>query len=216
MSRHDPELHLPDPMAGSLLDRLIDAPLGSPINRALQARPSTWLGLEQGYQRLLTPAQPGPFSVPERQVVAAFVAVLIDEPQSRQHFHTLLAQTDGALAQIIRQEAEGAALPGPYGRFPAGPLSAEDMDGPIYSSTPSVAETIGPRLSAALDYAHLLTLHPRDITASSSASLSAAGWASAEIIELTQLISFLGYLIRVVAGLRAYLSQRQPQLATQD
>lgn len=198
-----------------LISGLVGAPAGSPIDRALKARPATWLGLSLSYQRLFGVAEEAAFSRRDRLAIAAFTARLIEEPRCLAHFDALLEEADAPLALSLRQEAEAAALPGPYGRYPEGPLSAEDIDGPLYSVDGELAQSLGPRLTAGLEYAHILTLHPRDISAETSAHLARSGWTSAEIVELTQLISFLGYLIRVVAGLRAYLDHRQPHLSYQ-
>lgn len=148
--------------------------------------------------------------------MAAFTAVLNDETRTRDHFLALLRETDPALARLIEREAEDSAHPGPYGRFPAGPLSAEDLDGPVYAVADPVRHEIGPRLSAALEHAHLVTLHPRDATPASLQALAAAGWTGEGIAVLLDLIGFVTFQSRVVAGLRSWIAARQPHLAPAD
>jgi CMD domain protein len=61
---------------------------------------------------------------------------------------------------------------------------------------------LGRRLTAALEHAHLLVFHPRDASAAALQKLLDAGWSTTDIVTLSQLVSFLAFQIRVVAGLR--------------
>ncbi len=61
----------------------------------------------------------------------------------------------------------------------------------------------GPRLQAMLDWALALTRDPRRGDRASLDALKAAGVGDAAIVALAQLVAFLAYQIRVVAGLRA-------------
>jgi CMD domain protein len=67
-------------------------------------------------------------------------------------------------------------------------------------------ESLGPRLSAAFEHTHMLVFHPRDAATPSLQSLIDAGWSTTDIVTLSQLVAFLSYQIRVVAGLRALAS----------
>ena len=96
----------------------------------------------------------------------------------------------------------GSGPHGPYGIYPAGPLSREDQSGPSYAVDPAHAALLGPRLSAALAHAHLLAYHPRDASARALQALQQAGWSETDIVILSQLASFLSFQIRLVAGLR--------------
>ena len=111
-----------------------------------------------------------------------------------------LAARDAALAAAIRGEAERAAARGPFGRFPAGPLSAEDSAGTEHHAD---AAALGARLAIALDHAHMLLFHPRDASPAWLQRLVDAGWTTPAIVTLSQLVAFLSFQIRVVAGLRA-------------
>lgn len=188
----------------TLVERLAGVIPGSPIDRAYRARSEARRFAEDSYCRLLLPQDSGPVSLVERRAVAAFVAVLNGEPQTSDHFLTLLRDTDPTLGQLVRlieRDAEDSAHPGPYGRFTAGPLSAEDLDGPIYRAGD---DFFGARLAAALEHAHLVTLHPRDATAEALRTLAAAGWTNGGIAILLEIIGFVNFQARVVAGLRAY------------
>lgn len=206
MTQHDP----------TLVEHLAGIAPGSAIGHAFRARDEARRLAEEGYRRLLCPQDPGPVSILERRALAAFVAVLNGEPQTRAHFLNLLRDTDptlAPLARLIEREAEDSAHPGPYGRFPAGPLSAEDLDGPVYAVADPLRDQFGPRLAAALEHAHLITLHPRDATPAALQALARAGWTNGGIALVAELISFVNFQIRLVAGLRAYAAARQPQLA---
>jgi uncharacterized protein YciW len=53
-----------------------------------------------------------------------------------------------------------------------------------------------------LQHAHLLVFHPRDASPAALQKLLDAGWSATDIVTLSQLVSFLTFQIRVVAGLR--------------
>lgn len=203
MSRHEPLLHRP-----TLAERLAAVPPGSPILRALRNRPELLAGLESGYQDLLRHSGA---ARTEALAIAAFTSHLHGEEAVSTHLHALLQAADSELALLIAEEAENAALPGPYGTWPPGPLSAEDLDGPAWRADPPLRLRLGARLSAALEHAHLVTLHPRDITAAADEALERAGWLPAETLALNRLIAWIGALSPVVSGLRAYAHARHLQ-----
>ena len=204
MSRHDAWLH---PL--TITERLAAVPQASPLSRALRNRPELLEGLDAGYRGLISA---GGARRREDLAVTAFAAALHGEDAVVQHFHDLLSAEDADLARVIGEEADHAALPGPYGVWPPGPLSAEDLDGPAWRADPPLRQYLGARLSAALEHTHLITLHPRDATGEDAGALSRAGWSEEEIRALNGLIAWIGALSPVVAGLRAYAFARQPHL----
>ena len=48
----------------------------------------------------------------------------------------------------------------------------------------------------------MLVFHPRDANAAALQRLLDAGWSNADIVTLSQLVAFLAFQIRAVAGLR--------------
>ena len=52
------------------------------------------------------------------------------------------------------------------------------------------------------EHAHLLVFHPRDAAPADLQALLDAGWSTTDIVTLSQLVAFLAFQIRVVAGLR--------------
>jgi len=57
------------------------------------------------------------------------------------------------------------------------------------------------RLAAALAHTHLLVYRPRDSSADALQTLLDAGWSTTGIVTLSQLVAFLNFQLRVVAGL---------------
>jgi CMD domain protein len=106
----------------------------------------------------------------------------------------LRAALDSAIAAAKGQ--------GPYGSFPAGPLSREDSPGPTYHVSPEIRDAVGPRLAAAFDHVHMLVFHPRDAAPAALQPLLTAGWSTTGIVTLSQIVAFLAFQIRVAAGLR--------------
>ena len=58
------------------------------------------------------------------------------------------------------------------------------------------------RLAAILRHVDLVTQTPREATRADIAALTAAGLATADIVRLSQVIAFVNYQLRVIAGLR--------------
>jgi uncharacterized protein YciW len=59
-----------------------------------------------------------------------------------------------------------------------------------------------------LDHAHQLVFHPRDANSAALQLLLDAGWSNAGIVTLSQLVAFLAFQIRAVAGLRTLAGTR--------
>ena len=91
---------------------------------------------------------------------------------------------------------------GPYGRYPAGPLSREDTAGLSYRVGAAIRRELGPRLAAAFEHVHMLVFHPRDAAPAALQALLGAGWSTTDIVTLSQIVAFLSFQIRVVTGLR--------------
>ena len=162
------------------------AGIGTRLDTLRDGRPQARAQAQASHDALFAPADPGEFPVPMRRAVAQFVAALHGDG-------TDLYGTDPAIA------AMAVATTGPYGAYPAGPLSTEDRHGPDWRAPPGTE----PRLAAALVHAHRLVFHPRDTGAAALQDLLDAGWTTQGIVTLSQLVSFLTFQLRVAAGLRA-------------
>ncbi|NBN64772.1 CMD domain protein [Pannonibacter tanglangensis] len=188
------------------IDRLAGITAGSAVDRARRGRAAARQGAEEAYRLLLQPENPGDVSLTERHAVALFVAGLHQDARVVTHYRNLLDKsdpTDGALAPAVLQAARSGAINGPYGRYPEGPLTREDKPGPAHEIEPDVAVLLGERLTAGLNHAHLLVLRPREASAAELQKLLDAGWTQTGIVVLSQLVAFLAFQIRAVAGLRA-------------
>jgi len=106
------------------------------------------------------------------------------------------------LVEALKTEIERGKTTGPYGAFPAGPLSTEDKTGLIYRVAEDRKSVTGEKLAAALEHAHLLVFRPRDASPGDMQALLDAGWSSTAIVVLSQLVAFLSFQVRSVAGLR--------------
>lgn len=67
----------------------------------------------------------------------------------------------------------------------------------------AVPDSVGSRLGAILRFAHTLTTDPVRADKAALLQLKDAGLSTPEIVTLAQLIAFISYQTRVVAGLRA-------------
>ena len=159
---------------------------------------------QASYRALFAPEIPGGVTATERFAVAAFVAGLHGEAETAAFYAAGLAAS-GASAELrgaIDAAIAAAKGQGPYGSYPAGPLSREDAAGPTYRVAPEIRGVLGPRLAAAFDHMHLLVFHPRDAAPAALQALLDAGWSTTDIVTLSQIAAFLSFQIRVVAGLR--------------
>ncbi|MEY9417103.1 CMD domain protein [Bradyrhizobium japonicum] len=167
--------------------------------RRLQARENA----QKSYLSLFELVDAGDFSLVERAAVALFVIGLHREPNVAFYRAKLAATADGArLAEAIEVEIGRGETSGPYGAYPAGPLSVENTAGLIYRASAEGKSILGARLAAALEHAHLLVFRPRDAASADMKALLAAGWSDTGIVTFSQLVAFLSFQVRVVTGLR--------------
>lgn len=184
-----------------VIDALAGIAPGSALDAARARRPVARRHAEASYRTLLLPADPGGFSIAERFAVAAYVAGLHRAPATADHYAAGLTQHGGAaLAATVAQAVAETLATGPAGHYPPGPLCVEDTPAPAFALSAPVAAALGPKLAAALAHAHYLVFHPRDAAADRFPPLRAAGWTEDGIVTLSQLVSFLAFQIRVVAG----------------
>jgi CMD domain protein len=198
-----------------IIDLLAGIEPGSRLNmiraRRLQARENA----EKSYAALFESADFGEVSAWERHTVAAFVAGIHGEPAAVSFYLAKLAEVAdrSELVETIKAEIERGKTQGPYGAFPAGPLSVEDKAGLIYRVAGDARRVLGARLAAALEHAHLLVFRPRDASSAAMRALLDAGWSSTAIVTLSQLVAFLSFQLRTVAGLRALGASLGPHAA---
>lgn len=187
-----------------IIDTLAGIEPGSALDairaRRLQARDNA----QKSYLSLFEPIDAGDVSLVERAAVALFVIGLHREPTMAGFYRAKLAATaDGArLVEAVDVEIARGETSGPYGAFPAGPLSVENEAGLVYRVSAERKPELGARLAASLEHAHLLVFRPRDAAAADMKALLAAGWSNTGIVTFSQLVAFLSFQVRVVTGLR--------------
>lgn len=187
-----------------IIDLLAGIEPGSSLSairsRRLQARENA----QKSYVALFEPVDFADVAAAERYAVAAFVAGVHREPAAASFYLAKVAKAADRpeLVEALKAEIERARTEGPYGAFPAGPLSVEDKTGLIYLVAGDGKRILGARLAAALEHAHLLVFRPRDATPAAMQALLDAGWSTTGIVTLSQLVAFLSFQVRSVAGLR--------------
>lgn len=186
-----------------IIDRLAGIPPGSALDEARHARAEARVHAQASHDLLLLPAAPGGFSVAERWAVAAFVAGLHNQAEAASYYAQGLAERAPELSAKVAAAASRGQATGPHGAYPAGPLSKENTPAPGFAAD---AGSLGPRLAAALDHAHMLVFHPRDAAPDHLQRLADAGWSTPAMVTLSQLVAFLSFQIRAVAGFRAMLA----------
>ncbi len=187
-----------------IIDMLAGIEPGSSLDairsRRLQARENA----QKSYLALFEPRDFGDVSAAERYAIAAFVAGVSDQPVVADFYLAKLTTSASRpdLTETLKAEIERGKTRGPYGAFPAGPLSTEDKTGLIYRLAEERKSVTGGNLSAALEHTHLLVFRPRDARPAHMQALLDAGWSSTGIVVLSQLVAFLSFQVRSVAGLR--------------
>ena len=113
-----------------------------------------------------------------------------------------LGRRRGPIVAALDAEIARGRTQGPYGSYPAGPLSRENSAGLIYRVSDDGRRSLGARLAAALEHVHLLVFRPRDADPAALQALLDAGWSTNDIVTLSQFVAFLSFQIRAVGGLR--------------
>lgn len=187
-----------------VIDRLAGLAAGSPLALIRDRKPVTRQQAQTSFCALFEPAEAGDVTLQERFALARFVAGLHAQDEAAAYYAAGLARTastEALIAALTAEVARGRTV-GPYGAYPKGPLSVEDVTGPVYAVAEANRSVLGAKLAAAMAHVHLLVFHPRDASASGLQSLLDAGWSNAGIVTISQLVAFLAFQLRAAAGLR--------------
>ncbi len=187
-----------------VIDRLAGLAAGSPLAMIRDRKPVTRRQAQESFRALFEPAETGDVTLQERFALAWFVAGLHAQDEAAAFYAAGLARTgpsEAFVAALSGEIVNGRTI-GPYGAYPKGPLSVEDVAGPVYAVAETNRPVLGARLAAALAHVHLLVFHPRDASAAGLQHLLDAGWSNAGIVTLSQLVAFLAFQLRASAGLR--------------
>ena len=154
-----------------VIDRLMGLQPGAFLSELRLQRPAVRQHSQGSFDALLEPADASALSRSEREMVALRVAALHVCPP-------LVALHRERLAALgIAHRVMDAAAAGP---------GSEGLDA---------------RTAAMLVHADMLTLEPIAAQPAHLEALAAAGLSTAAIVTLSQLIAFVAYQVRVVAGL---------------
>jgi CMD domain protein len=195
-----------------VIDTLVGIAPGSALDRVRARRPVARAQSQESWRVLFAPDDPGDVPLVERLALGACVTGLHGEARAAEDYAARLRDhAPPALAEAVAGAIAQTRTRGPYGRFPPGPPSAEDAAGPGFRVEPATARALGPRLTAAFAHAHFLVLHPRDAAPEAFRPLLDAGWSTTGIVTLSQIVAFLSYQVRVVAGLRALAAAAPPR-----
>jgi len=187
-----------------IIDGLVGITPGSALDAIRARRPEARTHAQATYRALFAPQAPGGVTAQERFAVGAFVAGLHGALAIADHYAASLAESgaSASLKDAVDAAIKDARTNGPYGRYPAGPLSREDTAGPVYRVGAATRRTLGPRLAAAFEHVHMLVFHPRDSAPAALQALQDTGWSATDIVTLSQIVAFLSFQIRVITGLR--------------
>ncbi|MDQ0392288.1 CMD domain protein [Labrys monachus] len=188
-------------VASDVIDHLAGIDPGSRLDGIRGRAPQIRGDAQQRHRALFQCDDEAGVTRQERHVVAAFVAGLHREPSIVQFYGRGMADPDGRLARLLSEEVFCGAARGPYGRS-AVPPGAKGGEGMRYRVLDAHRPVLGRRLAAALEHAHLLVFHPGDAGRADLRALEDAGWPPEGIVTLSQLVAFLVFQIRAVAGLR--------------
>ncbi|MGV8897486.1 MAG: CMD domain protein [Rhodoglobus sp.] len=196
----------PHALPSDVIDTLVGIEAGDGLDLIRSNRPEARTHAQGSFEALFAPRDAAAMSLSERFAIAAFIAALHDVPSAVGFYGGLLTSSDlgGSSAfDVILAEAAYAKGYGPYGAF-RGELAVETVIGPEYAVDDLAGVyVLGERLSAGIEFAHFLIFHPRDASRTRLQTLLDAGWDADGIVTLSQLIAFLSFQIRVVAGLTA-------------
>jgi CMD domain protein len=185
-----------------VIDTLAGIAPGSPLDAIRNQRTQARMHAQASYDSLFKPLSEADASKLERLAIACFVSGLHGRPEMEAFYGTALARAPAAWKGAIATAVTAAKGQGPYGHYPKGPLSAEDKAGPVYKVAAAERSALGARLAAAFEHTHMLVFHPRDAAPPYLQALIDGGWSTTGIVVISQLVAFLSYQIRVVAGLR--------------
>jgi CMD domain protein len=146
---------------------------GSPLATLRRQREAFVRHTQGSHDVLIAPADPAGVNLLERAVAALRVASIEHDTALMEHYRTRLQQI-GADAQTIGAAEQGTA-----------------------------SKDLQPRLAAILDHVALVAAAPGTATRERLDALRQAGLTPRDIVTLAQIVAFVSYQVRVVAGLRA-------------
>lgn len=184
------------------IDEIVGIVSGGRLDGIRRRRPDARENAQRTFEALFAPEDDSQFSLEERAAVAVFVAGLHAVPAAERFYAAQLAELGGAAwSEAIADEAVRGGALGPYGVYREARLAGESSEGDTFAIGDENRGVLGARLAGALEHAHLLVFHPRDVRPESLDRLLASGWSTPGVVALSQLVAYLAFQLRVVAGL---------------
>ena len=201
--------------SADLIDQVLSITPGSRLDALRRHREVARENIQKAFLALFEPKDVTQVTQLERLAVAAFVAGVHGQLVLAEYYAHRLTLADGGagLAAVLTAEIENGSTEGPYGDYPAGPLTSENKAGPHYTVSPDNRQFLGAKLSAALEHAHLLVFRPRDASRAALQVLLDAGWSTPAIVTLSQLVAYLAFQVRIVEGLTALAASSEQPVA---
>lgn len=194
--------------AADVIDQMLDVEAGDRLDGVRRARPTAREQAQVAYDAIFRPAHPGALSIAERYAVAYAVAAWTGVPAVTDHYRSALTTHESRpemLAALEHVITDGAGA-GPFGEFREPGLAQHGSDGNRLVVEATDAQVLGDELAALLAHAHALVLRPRESSPQLLERLVAVGWEATEIVALAQLVSYLSFQTRLVAGLQVLRS----------
>ncbi len=187
-------------MTNDVIDQLIGTQEGDALFDLRTQRPDAKRNAQASFDALFSPDDVTHASRLGRLTIA-YWTIALSQSAAVPYYADLLGAESPETLIALDTALPDAITSGPYGDFPEGPLTVENLDGLHWQPSPELTSVLGERLTAALAHTHLLTYRPRDASADALQALLDAGWSTTGIVTLSQLVSFLHFQLRVVAGL---------------
>lgn len=187
-------------MTTDVIDQLVGAREGDRLFELRTQRQGAKKNAQAAFDALFSADDLAHANQRERLAIAYWTVALSHSPTAA-FYRGLLAREDATVLELLETALPTALTTGPYGDYPDGPLTVENVDGLHWQPDADLTESLGARLATALAHAHLLVYRPRDSSADALQALLDAGWSTTGVVTLSQIIGFLSFQLRVVAGL---------------
>jgi CMD domain protein len=159
---------------GDVINQVAGILPGTPVAELRQRRAEVAQFIQGSYTTLFHPSDAGGLSNSERGLVALRVTGLTANRPLGLHYRAMLAQLGVASATIMAVE-----------QFPK-------------------SRTLSPRLTALLRHVDQLSQAPGAATPAHLAGLQAHGFETRDLVTLAQLVAFLHFQVRVLAGVQTF------------
>ena len=190
-----------------VIDTVLGVTPGDAIDAIRRSREVARTHAQATYDALFSPVSDAEISLGERYAVASFVLGLHGETPLSAVYD---AGVPAELAPLVSAQIAAALRSGPFGIYREPGLASESEPGEAFLAD----EALGERLAAAFTHAALLVYRPRESSPQALEALQTAGWSDDGIVTLSQLVSFLAFQVRIVAGLSVLAANPAPAGST--